>query len=158
MIPGLSPTLGSTLSSLQPLGGLGRRKGALEPAGRAPTRQPDHLQCLDEPLLASLCQKSFCLSLYLGHRPKCSLCFLASVCARPQEGDKQGKDPMLAQTCLNNIINKNKFSILEDLQEFLTLKRIDSVHYLYGVTDLTRGFVFGFEYSGKSSKGLLHGG
>lgn len=92
------------------------------------------------PLRASLCQKSFCLLLPPGHIPTCSFGFLASVSARPQEGEKEGKDPRLAQRCLGNIINKNKCWTLGDLQEFLTLK--ESVHYfLHGVTGLPRDFV-----------------
>ena len=47
---------------------------------------------------------------------------------------------MLVQTCLGNIINENRLSILGELQEFLTLKEYIH-HFLYGVTGLIRDFV-----------------
>lgn len=57
-----------------------------------------------------------------------------------KETEREGKDPMLAQTCLGNMINKSKFPTLGDLQECLTLK--ESTHDVsYGVTGLTRDSV-----------------
>lgn len=78
------------------------------------------------PLLALLCQKRFCLSLHLGHVPECPLCFPALVPAGPQEGDGERKDPA-GQTGVGNVINENKLSALEALQEILTFKA--SIHY-----------------------------
>lgn len=112
----------------------------MDPAGRESTREPDLFSAQMGPLLTLLCQKGFCLLLHLGHIPKYPLCFLSSVWARPQEGVGEGKNPMLVQTCLGNIITENRLSTLEELQKFLTLKEYIH-HFLYGVTGLIRDFV-----------------
>lgn len=93
---------------------LGRSQGALE-GGRASIGQTEHWQCSDRAPLTIVLPKEFLsLASPWPHSQMPPLFSGFSVC-QAQEGGGEAKDPMLAQTCLGNFMNKNKFSTLRDL-------------------------------------------
>lgn len=85
-------------------------------------RQPDCCAQL-RPLL-TLCQKSFCLSFHLGHISKYPLCFLASVCARPQEGDGEGGKSYTDTDLLRHHYKWKQSFNLREAKGIFNLKRV----------------------------------
>ena len=93
-------------------------------------RQPDCCAQL-RPLLTLLCQKSFCFSFPLGHISKYPLCFLASVCARLQQGDGEGGKSYTGTDLLRQHYKWKQSSNLREAKGIFTLKRVYTLFFAW---------------------------